>query len=182
MRRVALAVVPLLLVAGCSGSDAEPEASPTSSTSAAPLWNPCNGIDVATVQRVLGTKLRVDRGTEDSPRCALVPTTDGDAVIDVNYTVFTEGLDKAWDQMGAPDDGSVTEPDIAGADAARLVADAGSKALGVTGFLQNGALIQIVNAVDTTPYDRRAVVAAVREVLSQLSAYADEGGAPQTAE
>lgn len=173
----ALLVVALLL-GGCGGGDEEPAAVTSASPSAEPVWNPCDGIDVAPVQEALGEQVDVDRGTADSPRCALVPQAEGGAVLDANYLVFPEGLDAAWDQMGAPDDGSVTEPDIAGADAARLVASEGDEALGVTGFVQNGTLIQIVNIIDTPPYDRRAAVAAVRLVLRQLSAYAKEEGTP----
>lgn len=178
-----LLVVPLLL-AGCAGDDgsgapADDPADPTAAADAAPAWNPCGGIELAAVERALGGRLTMDRGTEESPRCALLPRREGGAVIDANYLVFPEGLDAAWEQMGAPDDGTVTEPDIPGADDARLVANAGSEALGVTGFVQNGAVVQVVNAVDTAPYDRAAVVAAVEETMRQLSSYAREGGAPQ---
>lgn len=171
-------VVVLLLASGCGAGDEEPQADPTGS-SAEPAWNPCDGLDLPGIEQLLGTELSMDRGTAAAPRCALVPAVEGGAVVDANYLVFPEGLDAAWKQMGAPEDGSVTEPEIAGADAARMVANAGSQALGVTGFVQNGALVQVVNAVDTAPYDRRAVLAAVRETMRQLSAYARQDGAPQ---
>ncbi|WP_182524980.1 hypothetical protein [Nocardioides dongkuii] len=188
MRR--LAAVPaalVLLLAGCGGgSDPAPSADPSPSAessdpsaSAAPAWNPCDGLRVARIEAALGERLRKDSGTPDAPRCALVPRTEGGAVLDANYLVFPEGLDAAWEQMGAPDDGSATEPDVPGADDARLVAGTSEDgALTVTGFVQNGAVVQVVNAVDPAPYDRRAVLAAVRESMAQLSAYAGRGGAP----
>lgn len=172
-------VVVALLLSGCGGGADSSASSDSAAESTAPAWNPCGGLDVAPVEEILGEQLTLDSGTADSPRCALVPQAEGGAVVDANYVVFPEGLDAAWDQMGAPDDGSVTEPEIAGADDARVVASEGTEALGVTGFVQNGALIQVVNVVDTPPYDRKAAVAATREVMTQLSAYAKQGGAPQ---
>ncbi|MEI5673608.1 MULTISPECIES: hypothetical protein [unclassified Nocardioides] len=174
--RVALLVVPLLL-AGCGGdssSSPAPSAEPSASASADPVWNPCDGLDAARIARVLGTSVEVDRGTEDSPRCALVPQTGGEAVVDANYLVFPAGLDAAWEQMGAPDDGSVTEPEIAGADDARMVANPGTEVLGVTGFVQVGEVVLVVNAADTKPYDEAPVVAAVKETMQQLATYAGE--------
>jgi hypothetical protein len=174
-RTTGAVVAAALLLAGCSSSgDSTDDPTPTASTSAAPVWNPCNGIEVGRVEDALGTGLTVERGTEDTPRCALVPAQEGDAVIDANYTVFAGTFEEAWEAMGAPDDGSVTSPAIPTADGARLVVDAGTKAVGVTGFVQKGPLVLIVNALDTAPYRPGRVTAAVREVMTQLAAYAPE--------
>lgn len=159
---------------GSATADPTPTTAPTAAASDAPIWNPCNGIEVARVERTLGAGLTVDSGTEESPRCALLPKQEGQTVIDANYTPFAGTLDQAWESMGAPDDGTVTSPAIATATAARLVVDAGSEALGVTGFVQKGGLVLIVNALDTTPYREGKVSAAVREVMTQLAAYAPE--------
>ncbi|WP_244930521.1 hypothetical protein [Nocardioides sp. W7] len=176
--RAALLVVPLLL-AGCGGGDEQDAASSSSpSASAAPVWNPCDGLDVAGIEGALGARLTQEAGSADAPRCTLLPAVEGGAVVDANYLVFPAGLDAAWKQMGAPDDGSVTEPEIPGADAARMVADAGTEVLAVTGFVQDGELVQVVNAADPAPYDERAVTAAVRETMQQLSAHAQAGGGP----
>jgi hypothetical protein len=78
--------------------------------------------------------------------------------------------------MGQPDDASVTKPDIEGADSARVVADVVKKQLYVTGFVENGDLIQNVNVVDPAPYDEQAVLAGVRTVLTVLSQHADAAG------
>lgn len=177
MRRLPVVVVPLVLaLAGCGGSDgsSEPTPEPTASTSAASFWNPCGGIEVGPVQRALGAGLRADGGTDDVPRCALLPKQDGGAVIDVNYAPFDGTLDEAWEAMGAPDDGSVTEPDVPLADAARLVVDPGEQALGVTGFVQKGGVVMLVNALDPTPYRQERVVDAVRVVMEQVAAYAPQ--------
>jgi hypothetical protein len=72
--------------------------------------------------------------------------------------------------------GDVTQPTVRGADAARLVVNATKRAVFVTGFLQNGDLIQLVNASDLRPYDEQVLVAATRLVMGDLSAHADEAG------
>ena len=46
----------------------------------------------------------------------------------------------------------------------------------VSGFVQNGDLIQTVDAVDPKPFDRRRVVGAVTWALGELSAHAPESG------
>jgi hypothetical protein len=169
------------LLAGCSddeSGDAAPTATPTEAASEQAYWNPCDGLRARPVEKALGARLKVERGTREAPRCTLVPRAEGGAAIDVNYTVFGAGLDEAWEQMGAPDDGSVTEPEVAGADDTRMVVSPGDDALAVTAFVQNGEVVQLVNVVDPTPYDRERVVAAVGEVMSQLSAYAGRS-APQ---
>ena len=57
----------------------------------------------------------------------------------------------------------------AGADDTRLVVDSDAQQLYVSGFVQNGDLIQTVDAVDPKPYDRRQVVGAVTWALGELS-------------
>jgi hypothetical protein len=172
--RAALLVVPLLL-AGCGGSDDDPPAA-SSSASAEPVWNPCDGLDVAGIAAKLGAEVTRESGSADSPRCTLLPAVEGGAVVDANYLVFPAGLDAAWEQMGAPDDGSVTEPEIPGADAARMVANPGTEVLGVTGFVQVGDIVLVVNAADPRPYDEAPVVAAVEETMRQLATYASADG------
>ncbi|NPC97133.1 hypothetical protein [Nocardioides sp. zg-DK7169] len=132
-------------------------------------WNPCDGLRVGRLEAVLGTGLKVDRGTEDAPRCALVPPKEGSAVLDANYMVFPDGLDAAWETMGAPEDGDVTAPRIPGADAARVVVAADKTGVAATGFVQNGTLIHVVNVADTAPYDRDAVVEGATTAMTQLS-------------
>lgn len=176
-RTTAALLAAAALLTACSADDsgsAAADPTPTATESHAAVWNPCDGLEAARVEKALGDRLTVERGTPDAPRCALVPRQEGGTVIDANYTVFAGTLDQAWDSMGAPDDGSVTSPAIPTADGARLVVDAGSKALGVTGFVQKGGLVLIVNALDPTPYREGKVSAAVREVMTQLAAYAPE--------
>jgi len=167
----ALLAVPLLL-GGCGAGEEEPADDATASAAAEQAWNPCDGLDPVAVQEALGEPVTADRGSTAAPRCALVPQAEGGAVLDANYLVFPAGLDAAWDQMGAPDDGSVTEPAIAGADGARMVVNPGTEVLGVTGFVQVGEVVLVVNAADAAPYDRAPVVAAVKETMRQLAAYA----------
>jgi hypothetical protein len=93
----------------------------------------------------------------------------------VTYQLFAGGLDAAWTTMGRIV-GHVSEPRIPGADGARLVVHTGRRAVAVTGFVQNGALIQVVNVVDPRPYDREVAVAAGTLIMRDLSAHADDAG------
>lgn len=181
---VAGLVSALLLLAGCADEPSEPPgpaatpsdprgASPTDT--ATPVWNPCDGLDADAIGRAVGVTLTVDRGDPGAPQCTLTPAAGEGPTLDANYLVFPAGLDAAWRTMGAPTDGTVTEPRIAGAESARLVVAATAEGLAVTGFVQNGELIQVVNAVDPRPYDRAAVLRGVRLTMTQLSAGAAAG-------
>ncbi|WP_166134816.1 hypothetical protein [Nocardioides ochotonae] len=177
----AVLVASLGALSACSGDDPGPESAPDvaaahggsepeASDSAQPeAWNPCDGLRVDRLAAVLGTGLEPDRGTEAAPRCALVPTEEGGPVLDANYMVFADGLDAAWETMGAPEDGDISAPDIPGADAARLVVATDKEGVAATGFVQNGSLIHVVNAADTAPYDRAALVEGVTTAMTQLS-------------
>ena len=59
-----------------------------------------------------------------------------------------------------------------GADAAKIVVDFDDRQLFVSGFVQNGDLIQTVDVVDPQPYDSTGVVRGVRSVLAEFSAAA----------
>ena len=61
-------------------------------------------------------------------------------------------------------------PTIPGADDARVVVNQSPQAYAVSAFLQNGSLIQTVNALALPPYDGPAVLRAVELILTQLSA------------
>lgn len=173
----AAAGVLLLLLTGCGGSG-ESEAAPTPDTprsaTASPsvtadLFNPCDGLDAAVISTALGTPVRVETGTADNPRCALLPETEGGPTFEVSYMRFPAGLDEAWETMKLAED-SVTTPQVPGTDAARMVTNRTDAAYAVTAFIENGELIQSLNALALSPYDAAAVDAAVTEVLAQLSA------------
>ena len=84
-------------------------------------------------------------------------------MIDANYMLFPEGLDAVFDAMTDLDPDDVRVVQVAGADAAKIVVDFDDRQLFVSGFVQNGDLIQTVDVVDPQPYDaqpdgaRRAV-------------------------
>lgn len=164
-------VAAVALLAGCG--EGEPVADPAPSTHSASPWNPCDGLDAGPISAALGATVRVEDGGGDVYRCAVLPEAEGDARMSITYQWSGVTLEEAWKQMGIPA-GRATSPRIAGADAARLVVDAGPKAVAVTGFVQTGDLIQVVNALDLPPHDRGAVVGAVEVVLEQLVAAAPE--------
>lgn len=158
--------------AGTSGG-ASPSASASASASASPSAepdiNPCDGIDADAVARALGAALRKETGTVNSPRCALLPVEEGGPTFEMSYLWFDQGLEAAWRTMQVPA-GQVSRPRVAGADDARVVVNASPKAYAVSAFLQNGALIQTVNALALPPYDGPRVRRAVQVLLAQLSA------------
>ena len=91
----------------------------------------------------------------------------GGPAFDVNYLWFDGGLTEALDSMGKIP-GVVTDVDVPGADAARIVVHARRPAVFVTGFVQSGGLVQSVNTVQLKPYDEQAVVAATTKLLGAL--------------
>ncbi|MET0525323.1 MAG: hypothetical protein ABWZ91_11000 [Nocardioides sp.] len=175
-RRTAAWVLALalpLLAVGCGDDDGPAPAAPTPTEA---LWNPCDALDAKGVNREFGTSATEDAGTPTSPSCSFAPNTDGDPVVDANYVLFPEGLDAAWETMGRSETAQVTSPKVRGADDTRLVVDFDARQLYVSGFVQNGDLIQTVDAVDPEPFDRRRVVGAVTWALGELSAHAQESG------
>ena len=69
----------------------------------------------------------------------------------------------------------MSEIQVPGADAARLVVQADKDAVLVTGFVQTAGLVQSVNAVQPDPYDEQAVVDATTELLTVLVREAPSG-------
>ena len=177
-RRALLLLAPialLTLLAGCGGtSSTDPSASsasPSASSSQWPTINPCDGLRPAPVARALGWPLKVDEGTASNARCALLPVKKGGPTYELNYLWFPGGLDAAWNTISAPK-GAVTRPKVPGADAARLVVYAAKKAYYVSGFVQNGALIQSFNGIALAPYDADRMRRSALVLLAQLSANA----------
>ena len=121
----------------------------------------------------LGARVTEETGTADNPRCAFLPVRKGGPTLNVTYTPFEGDFDAAWKSMGHLD-GVVTEPDIAGATAARVVVNRSPKAVFVSGFVHSPGLIQTVNAVALRPYDAGRVAAATRSVLTTLVAHAPD--------
>lgn len=139
------------------------------------VWNPCDGLATPVLQRAFGVGFTKEDGEPTSPRCTFQPTDEGGPALDANYMLFPAGLDAAWDSMGTLT-GDVQEIEVAGADDARLVVKVAQGSLLVTGFVQNGDLIQIVNLVDPAPHDRAVDVAGVRRVLTAMSKHAETNG------
>lgn len=179
MRYAVLApsLLALLSLAACGAEEpAAPSASASASASgsdhtATETFNPCDGLDIAPVEKALGAKLRVEKGTSEAPRCALLPRDSGGTAYDLNYLPFNGTLADAWKTMDVKA-GDVSEPDVKGADDARLVKQQGVSSYALTGFVQNGTLIQSFNAVDLEPYDGDAMDRAAQALLEQLSANA----------
>lgn len=161
-------LVLLLALAGC-GSSSAPSATPSSSTPDEPAVQPCSGLDAATISKALGSGVKVDEGTKDDPQCALIPTHKGDPVFRLNYQWwFSGGLDAAFQTMNVGK-GQVSDIKVPDAHAAKLVVQARPKQLFVSGFVENGNLIQNVNGEALAPYSRARMLAATRLILAQLS-------------
>lgn len=165
-----LLVVAAALAACGSGGSGSSTADP-SATPSWPAFDPCDGLDPAPVSSALGHGLKVDRGTKASARCALLPLEKGGPTYSLNYLWFTGGLDAAFDTMKIPA-GTVSRPTVPGADAARLIVQQTPKAYAVTGFVQNGNLIQSVNGLALKPYDAGRTRRATLVLLAQMSANA----------
>lgn len=176
-RRTAAWVLALalpLLAAGCGDEDDGPP--PAAPTPTEALWNPCDGLDPRSLGKQLGAEVTEQHGTPTAPDCRFPPRAQGDPVLDANYMLFPAGLDEAFETMGRSRTATVTAPRVRGADDARLVVEVDHRQLYVSGFVQNGDLIQTVNAVDPQPFDRRRLVRAVTWVLGELAAHARDAG------
>lgn len=164
-----LALALPLLATGCGGDDGPPPAAPTPTQA---LWNPCDALDARSMGKALGGAVTERNGTPTAPECTFPPRHQGDPVLDANYMLFPDGLDAAFETMGRSKTATVTSPRVRGADDTRVVVDVDHGQLYVSGFVQNGDLIQTVNAVDPKPYDRQRLVRAVTWTLGRLSAHA----------
>lgn len=177
-RWAALLVVPALALAACGEDDVG--AKPEQPTETPALWNPCDALDAAFIEKQFGSTATEDDGTPTSPDCRFAPAeSSGDPVVQANYQQYGGTLDELWKQMGQPEDADVREPEIEGADAARIVVSVVKKQLYVTGFVQNGFLYQVVNVVDPAPFDKERDVRGVTATLAALSKHATTSGAGQ---
>jgi hypothetical protein len=169
------AALAVLLLAGCGRDDLGKKPDLPDETPA--LWNPCDVLDPHFVEREFGSVTTEENGTDTLPECRFKPEeASGQPVVIANYALLTGTLEDAWESMGQPADADVTEPDIKDADAARIVVDVVRKQLYVTGFVENGDLIQNVNVVDPAPYDEAKILAGVRATLAVLSKHAAAAG------
>lgn len=172
---LAPSLVALLSLTACGAE--EPADTSASASASSPehaskeTFNPCDGLDIAPVEKALGAQLRVEKGTSAAPRCALLPEKSGGTAYELNYLPFKGTLAEAWKTMDVKS-GDVSEPEIEGAKDARLVKQQGVNSYAVTGFVQNGTLIQSFNSVDLEPYDGDAMDRASQALLEQLSANA----------
>ncbi len=158
-----------LLLAGCGSDDRATDPDHTLPPTEA-LWNPCDALDLDKVSTWLASEFAKDVGTLENPSCTFSPTLDGGPVVNANYALVPSGLDAVFETMSRLDPDDVSDVQVPGADAAKLVVDFDSRQLFVSGFVQNGDLIQTVDVVDPRPYDEALVVRAVRGILAKFSA------------
>ena len=167
--------------ASTPATDPEPSPSPV----VPPDFNPCDGIGSASVARALGSRLIKDVGDPDNLRCGLLPATEAGAVITVTYQPYDGTLDQLVADLGEDPD-TVAQPDLGVDDAdARLIyaldepdepaepdgPDQGTSVF-LTGFVQVGGLVEVVNAADPAPYDYPRLLRATTTVMRQLAAAA----------
>lgn len=160
VRRILVGVVAVGLagtVAACGGS---------SDGEAAEVFNPCDLLDAEALANAVDSSVVVDMGDSAAPQCTLVPAEDGKAVLDINYMQWTNLAD-AWDSMDAAADLRYTSPDIG--DAARMVVQPYQEMLGVTGIVESGGKVFMVNALDPEPYSVKDLKAAVTLAMTQLA-------------
>ncbi|GAA3534595.1 hypothetical protein [Nocardioides daeguensis] len=179
LRRTALvaALLAPLALAGCGG-DEKVGPKPDLPTTPVARWNPCDVLDAAFVKAQFGIEATEHAGTPTKPECRFTPAEgSGEAVVSANYLLFPGTLDQAWKTMGQQVDADVRTPTVDQADDARVVVNATKDQLYVTGFVQNGDLIQKVDVVDPAPYDEKRVVRGVVATLTTLSSHAAQTGA-----
>jgi len=175
----ALAGALTLGLAACSGDD--PAAAPGHGGPTAPdepLWNPCSALDTTLVERLFRGSTTEQDGSAADPACSFTPDDEGGVVLDANYLLYPAGLDRAFETFGV-DQGEttvVTTPRIPAADDARVVVDRRKDALLVSGFVQNGNLIQTVNLAEPAPFHRARATDGMRTLLTRLSRAAEEAG------
>ncbi|MEP9384435.1 hypothetical protein [Nocardioides sp. KR10-350] len=175
---LALGSAALLGVSACGGSSdpssggsPSPSGQSSSSASAWPAYDPCDGLDPSPVAQALGSPLKVDTGSSSAARCALLPGKQGGPTYELNYLWWPGGLDAAWQPMNVQA-GTVSRPKVPGADAARMVVQQTKKAYYVSGFVQDGSLIQSFNGLALAPYDAGRMRRSALVLLAQLSANA----------
>jgi hypothetical protein len=176
-RGAALAVLPLVAVlAACGGGSSAKPAFPSDTP---PLWNPCDALDPALVQKSFGVRTKEEDGTASAPDCRFVPLNKkaGAPAISANYQLTPLKLEQYWKAMHPNAKADALHPRIALADDARIVIDHTKKLLAITGFVQNGDLFQVVNVIDPTPYDTARDIAGTKALLTALSQHADQTGA-----
>jgi len=172
---VAVGAVATVLLTGCGGDHLG--AKPDLPTTTPALWNPCDVLDAPLVEKAFGSHTQEEHGTPTVPECRFKPEKrSGEAVVTSSYSLFQGTLAEAWETMKPKRSADVRNPRIPGADDARVVVDVVKKQLYVTGFVQNGDLIQNVNVVDPAPYDEAKILAGVSTVLTTLSRHANAEG------
>lgn len=174
MRALGLGLVALLLAA-CGEEVGDP---PDFSESEPPArWNPCDAIDASFIKEHFGSDAEEKTGSPSKPECRFVPAEgSGQPAIEANYLLYPAGLEETFAQMDLPDDATLQSPEIEGADDARLIINEDENHLVVTGFVQNGDLIQSVDVVAPSPHERARVVAGVEAVLTAFSEHAIAAG------
>ena len=188
--RTAAALVVLLLgslgLSGCSGNSADEALGPKPSLPATPteaLWNPCTALSLDRVETLLDSSLSRNAGTPEEPICQFTPTVEGGPAVTVNYQLFNGTMEQLIASFGvisnAPGSNDRTEVEKVNeprSDGARLVLLVQDDTLAITGFVKNGALVQLVNLVQPAPYDREVLRAGVAKMIGNLAARADESG------
>jgi len=177
----ALALAALLTVGLAACSDDDPAAAPGHGGPTAPdepLWNPCSALATSLVERLFGGTTTKQAGSATNPACSFTPGDEGGVVLDANYLLYPAGLERAFETFGVDqgDTTVVTSPRIPAADDARVVVDARDDALLVSGFVQNGNLIQTVNLAEPAPFHRARATDGMRALLTRLSRAAEEAG------
>lgn len=167
------------LGAGCADGSGGAETADPEAEAPAPAWNPCSSLEPAVVSETYATTFATRVGSADAPTCTFAPQSEGEPVLDVNYQLFAGSLGELLETFGETEEEgrtSVLTPTVPGADDARLIVDTGDDTFVLTGFVQSGPLVQIVNVLDPAPYDRDRLLNATETVMADLAAGAGSSG------
>ena len=168
-----LALALPLVAAGCGDDGGPPPAAPSPTEA---LWNPCDALDAKGVGQAFGASATEHAGTADVAVVLVPAEVRRRPGRGRQLRAVPRGPGRGLGDLGRSETATVTTPKVRGADDTRLVVDSDAQQLYVSGFVQNGDLIQTVDAVDPKPFDRRRVVDAVTWALGELSAHAQESG------
>lgn len=157
------------VASGSPGADAS--GTPTGDP-ARTVEDPCRALPAAAVAAVVGHPVEARSGQTGSlsnRTCYYTPSDDSTAELVVGSQWTDADFDEVWGSIADKIEGDVETPRIPGADGARVVVDAGAKSVLLTGFVRHADQVDTVNVYADAPYDEKAQLAQVVDLLRRLA-------------